>query len=127
MKTTTSAHLSFNPVWICGLAALFVSLAGTEAFAGPLPVEPYSVNVAYYMQDLATEQGAEKVYRKLKKAARKVCFATSEPWDGARTRHYWECYETALAKAVSDVNSRNLTALYQQQEDKSDGKRKRPS
>lgn len=122
---TSHARYRFNPLWVCGLAALFVSLAGTQAFGGPLPEKPYSVKVTYDVRDLATDRGTEAIYKKLKKAARRVCFATSEPWDGARTRHYWQCYEAALARAVNDVDSKTLTAFHQGQ-DKQD-KRKRPS
>jgi UrcA family protein len=118
------AQNRFNALWVSGLAAMFVSLAGTHAFAGPLPENPYSVNVQYDVRDLATDQGTAKVYRKIKNAARRVCFATSEPWDGARTRHFWECYETALANAVSDIHSTNLTAFHQAQDRQP---RRRPS
>jgi UrcA family protein len=122
---TIRARYRINALWAAGLAAMFVSLAGTDAFASPLPETPYSVNVHYDARDLASDRGTAKVYRQIKNAARRVCFATSEPWDGARTRHYWECYEAALAKAVSDVHSTNLTAFHQAQE--SPTQRKRPS
>lgn len=110
------ARNRFNTLCACSLVTMCVVFAGTNAFAGPLPETPYSVKVQYDLRDLTTDQGTAKVYRKIKNAARRVCFATSEPWDGARTRHYWECYETALAKAVSDINSTHLTAFHQAQD-----------
>jgi UrcA family protein len=113
----------YSPLWACGLAALFLSVAGTEALAKPPTGTSYSSRVQYNPRDLATEEGTEKIYNKIKGAARRVCFHASEPWDVRRTRHYWECYAAALEKAVDDVNSQPLTALHQQQ----DGKQKRPS
>jgi UrcA family protein len=121
MKTTL-AQFRFTPFVAFGLAALFVSVAGTNAYAAQLKHgESYAVKVQYNLSDLATDAGAAKVYGKLKRAARRVCFETSEQWDARRTRHYWECYKAALAKAVDDVKSTNLTALHQQ-----DGRQKRP-
>ncbi len=111
-----------RPPWAPALGALFLSLAiGTDAFgAAAIETGAYSVTVQYNVRDLATEEGTQKVYRKIKNAARRVCFASTEVWDARRTRNYWRCYDAALAKAVDDINSKNLTALYQ------DSKNKRP-
>jgi UrcA family protein len=119
----TQVRARSRPLWALGLAALFVSLAGTDAFsAAPTDSTTHSVKVQYNPRDLATEEGTQKVYRKIKNAARRVCNASTEVWDARRTRNYWRCYETALAKAVDDVNSKNLTALHQQ----GSNKHKRP-
>ena len=121
--STSKVQIRTSPLWAWGLAALFVSLVGTHASAAtgmePLP----SVKVTYDTRDLATPEGSAKVYRKIKGAARRVCFEASEVWDGARRAHYYRCYEAALAKAVDDVNSKNLTALHQQ----NSANKKRPS
>lgn len=97
-----------------------MSLAGTDAFTSPLDTT-YRVKIPYNRGDLDTPRETEKLYRKIKNAARTVCDRASEPSDPKRTRHYWECYETALTQAVNDINSSHLTALHQQQD-----KRRRP-
>jgi UrcA family protein len=121
--TASLTQFRFTPLVACGLAAIVLSLAGTNAFAAA-KVEngAYSIKVQYNPRDLTNPEGTEKVYGKIKNAARRVCHLSIEPWDPQRTRHYWECYASALGKAVDDVNSKNLTALYQQ-----DAKQKRPS
>jgi UrcA family protein len=119
---TSELQFRYSPLWACGLAALFLSVAGTHAIAKPPTDGSYSVKVQYDPRDLATEAGTEKIYRRIKGAARRACFNTMESYDARRTRHYWACYAKALEKAVDDVNSQPLTALYQHQ----DGKQKRP-
>jgi UrcA family protein len=102
-----------TPLLLCGLATVAVSFAGGTAFAASQKNDTYSIKVQYNPLELSTQAGAESIYGKIKIAARRVCSMTSEPWDLARTRHFWQCYNTALAKAVDDVNSKNLTALHQ--------------
>jgi UrcA family protein len=124
--TASLTQFRFTPLVACGLAALFVSLAGTNAFAAAKNDGSVSIKVQYSPRDLNTSEGSAKVYGKIKAAARRVCHQTMESWDPARTRHYWECYALAVGKAVDDINSKNLTALHQQ-DAKQDAKHKRPS
>jgi UrcA family protein len=74
----------------------------------------YSVKVQFNPLELTTEEGTKKIYAKIKSAARRVCYMASDQWDAARTLHYRQCYDAALAKGVDDVNSKNLSALHQQ-------------
>jgi UrcA family protein len=103
----------FTPLLACGFATAFLSLAGGHASAASQTTETYSVTVQYDALELATQAGTMNIYNKIKGAARRVCRTTSESWDMARVRHYWQCYNAALAKGVDDVNSKNLTALHQ--------------
>lgn len=80
--------------------------------------QTYSVKVNYNRADLATESGLDKIYTRLKGAARRVCDAASEPSDPRKIRHYWECYDQALATAVNEVNNQRLTAFHQREADK---------
>jgi UrcA family protein len=118
---TSQTPFRFTPLLICGLATVVLSLAGTNAFSASQTNGTYSVKVRYNPLELTTEAGTQKIYGKIKAAARHVCSMASEPWDAARTRHYWECYTTALAKSVDDVNSKNLTALHRGTKQKQPG------
>jgi len=123
MKATTHVNRGLSPLWACGLAAVFIAAASPRASADvPAKVSSdgnsYSVNVKYDLADLATESGLDKIYTRLKGAARRVCDAASEPSDPKKVRHYWECVDQALANAVSDINNQRLTAFYQREADK---------
>src|SRR5688572_22098516 len=108
---TSQTFFRFTPLLACGLAAVSLSFAGTSAFAAsPTDATTYSVKVQYNPRDLTTEEGTQKIYGKIKRAARQVCSMTSVRGDLARARHYQQCYNAALSKGVDDVNSKNLTA-----------------
>jgi UrcA family protein len=123
MKTTTRINRGLAPVWACGLAAVFIAAAAPRASAEP-PVKvgrdgmSYSMNVNYNLSDLATESGLDKIYTRLKSAARRVCNEASEPSDTRKVRHYWECYDQALGNAVNDIDNQRLTAFHQREADK---------
>lgn len=118
---TSALQFRYKPIVACGLAALFVSFASPNTFAKPDSPGSFGVKVQYNIHDLSTPEGAEKIYRRIKVAARRVCFNTMESWDAARTKHYWQCYAESLNRAVDSINSKNLTALHLQ-----DAKQKRP-
>ncbi len=103
----------FTPL-IGGLAAVALSLAGSIAHAASQENETYSVKVQYNPVELSTQAGTQKIYGRIKSAARRVCSSVNEPRYPARMRQYRQCYETALSNGVDDVNSKNLTALHQQ-------------
>jgi UrcA family protein len=68
--------------------------------------------VSYAGLDLNSEEGARILFRRLKFAAGQVC----EPLEGQRLeqKQRWrECYERALANAVTQVNYPQVTMLYQ--------------
>jgi UrcA family protein len=116
MKTTSQ-------LFACGLAAVFIGAASPHAAAEPRMIlgangMSYSVKVQYDAADLATEAGLDKIYQRIKGAARRVCTQASDPSDPKQTRHYWQCVDQAVTNAVNDVNSQSLTALHQREADK---------
>jgi UrcA family protein len=116
MKTSND-RFRFAALAGYGLATLFLATAGTNVLAAP-HTETRSVKIQYNMLDLATEGGTTRLYRRIKGAARRVCQDSTAPWDARSSRHFSQCYQAALAKAVSDVNNNKLTALYQRDEPK---------
>jgi len=69
------------------------------------------VAVQYSNLDLATEQGAADLYRKLKRAARTVC----EAYDGKPLEQSivaQKCFDKSLDNAVYQVDARQLTELH---------------
>jgi UrcA family protein len=123
MTTTTHVNRKLTPLLACGLAAVFIAAASPRASADT-PVKAsidgrsYSVKVDYNLADLATESGLDKIYTRLKGAARRVCDAASEPSDPKKVRHYWECVDEAVANAVNDINNQRLTAFHEREADK---------
>jgi UrcA family protein len=111
--TISQTPFRFTPL-IGGLAAVALSLAGGNAHAASQENDAYSVKVQYNPAELSTQAGTQKIYGKIKSAARRVCSTVNEPRYPARMRQYRQCYETALSNGVDDVNSKNLTALHQQ-------------
>jgi len=69
------------------------------------------VTVTYHDLDLATDAGNTALYARLESAAAKVCVV-----DDIRDLHASaaraQCEQQALARAVRDVNSPRLAALY---------------
>ena len=123
MKTNAQMKRRLSPLLACGLATVFIGAAATRASAETPPkLGPdgmtYSVKVPYSTTELGTESGLDKIYQRIKGAARRVCNAASEPSDPKKVRHYWECVDAAVAKAVNDVNSQSLTAFHQRETDK---------
>ena len=97
---------------IAGLAALFVS---TASHAAPSDFEKgSSIKVKFGDLDLGTAEGVQVLYQRIEKAARRVCNNDAEPGDPRWHSHWRYCYQTAVAKAVSDVNNQWLTAMHQQ-------------
>jgi UrcA family protein len=104
------------------LVALSIGAVCTDASARPRPmkedVQTFKVTLHFRISDLATESGLEKTYRRIRGAARRVCTAVGDLSDSSRVRHYYECYNEAVARAVSDINSQRLTAFHEKITDK---------
>jgi UrcA family protein len=95
----------------CTLAGILASplsvLASTEVALDDLP----SRVVKFGDLDLNRESGVATLYSRIRSAAREVC----EPMDvviAKLARARFDCSQHALAKAIADVNSSNLTAYY---------------
>lgn len=91
--------------------------AGVSVYASYAQADGTATRVVKYREaDLATDAGAQKLYRQLKAASRAVC-AT---WRQAELMtDYQACYTKALADAVADVNQQTLTRLHDRLDAKS--------
>ena len=80
------------------------------------PVDPeaitYSRTVRYSDLDLSTEAGAKALLTRIRRAANLVC--NGNDWRAPMTRSYGfrSCVQAAQSKAVADVGSPMVTALY---------------
>jgi UrcA family protein len=93
---------------ICGV----IGAAGIGAVSAATPDdEPMSKVVRFNPQDLATQDGARALYRKLVRAAADVCpaDASSPHLISPAVR---ECRDQSLARAVFKINNPSLVAVY---------------
>jgi UrcA family protein len=94
---------------IIGAAALGALLgAATPALSDP---EPKQVKVDFQDLDLARQQDVQRLYSRLKSAARSAC----SPLQGReqfRRAQFRECFDTSLAAAVNEVNVTQLSKLH---------------
>ena len=94
------------------IALTFLTLLTVDARADSNPGDKPSITVSYSDVAFGNADGAAKVYRQLKSAARKVCgmdhsIQPLEMYLAAR-----DCYEEALADAVRKIDRPTLTALH---------------
>jgi UrcA family protein len=98
------------------IQAVVIGAAALGAFLGlAIPahadVPPKQQSVDYQDLDLTREQDVQRLYSRLRGAARGVCSSV----DG-RTRferaQYRECYDQALTRAVNEVNVTQLSKLH---------------
>jgi UrcA family protein len=112
------AHVRFNFRTPRALAACLVALAGcvfvaTADAAGVVTANSGvpSVVVRYNDLNLASDQGAQALYRRLSGAARRVC-----PVENARDLGEFSrsrgCQTEAIARAVQEINNPRLAALH---------------
>jgi UrcA family protein len=103
----------------CATSLLSVSCVALSVLLSPPGVavetagyEPISEVVKFADLDLTRSTDVAILYSRIKLAANQVC----EPQDGRSMDtmlHIRHCEERAVAKAVTDVNSGELTALHQ--------------
>ncbi len=100
-RTLVKRGLLFGVVLLC---------AGT-ALADPVNSKEDGVAVHYSESDLTRPQGALKLYRRIKVAARTACdqYDSIEP---ARREIYRRCYLTAVDNAVRKVGADTLTEIH---------------
>jgi UrcA family protein len=96
--------------WSVALSSLACLACTTEApAAGPGQV---STTVRFHDLDLSTIDGATALYNRIRRAANLVCSDTGTA--GLASYMEWRsCYQTAIADAVTKVNSPLLTAVSQ--------------
>jgi UrcA family protein len=92
------------------LFGVLLLCAGT-ALADPVNSQESGVSVHYSEIDLTRPQGATRLYRRIKVAARVACdqYDSIEP---ARREVYRRCYLTAVDEAVRKVGADTLTEIH---------------
>lgn len=96
-------------------AAVIAAAAGGALLGAALPAQADpefpKLTVDYQDLNLSREPDVERLYARLRGAARSVCSS----WDG-RTLYermqYRQCFDSALTAAVNDVNVTVLTRLH---------------
>jgi UrcA family protein len=106
------------------LLATFAGSAATAALATSASQPPAdsntttsSVVVRYGPDDLSSNAGAERLLLRLQRAAEMVCDG-DEAWDVLSVKEYHNirtCERNATGRAVDEVSSPRLTALYDEQ------------
>ncbi|MGH8236598.1 MAG: UrcA family protein [Steroidobacteraceae bacterium] len=97
-----------------GIAALAVCtcLVSYSASAEPrVKSEP----VSFADLDLSKPAGAQTLYKRIQAAARRVCGPADRYTHLTPSKVFRECYETAIADAVAQVDRPSLTALHKEQ------------
>ena len=94
------------------VALTFAMLLTTDARAAEPVSAPNAITVNYSDVSFVTDEGAAKVYRALKNAARKVCGIGNGAELLAIRAARQDCYETTLSNAVEQIDRPTLTALH---------------
>jgi len=100
-----------KPIFRLRHAALAFLLLGSALAISATP-EGARIAVHYQDLDLSKPQDARVLYRRISIAARRVCNPPGTT-ELAQLAKYSECYENAIANAVTSVNQQTLTALHQ--------------
>jgi UrcA family protein len=92
---------------------LLGSLAGVLAVGTASAAEENapSIAVKYTQQSLATDGGVQDLYRRITLAARNVCPDLSVR-DLSAQREVEQCRDTAVARAIRQIDNSRLAALY---------------
>jgi UrcA family protein len=107
--STSSATSRNRRILLSGVSAILLSAALSIGEAQADRSEVRQVKVRFAELDLSKPAGAEALYRRLEKAASRVCGNTSI---GFTKRTNSECYQTALSNAVIQVNSPLLSEIH---------------
>jgi UrcA family protein len=95
------------------LSTLLGSLcACTDAVAADQTTEVATRRVSYADLDLSHQAGAAALYSRIRFAARQVCEPTYGNWTFKVLEPTHRCIETAVTRAVADVNAPTLTGYY---------------
>lgn len=93
--------------WMIAFAAAALTVTAAPAALADDPVAVASKRVSLAGMDLATTQDAQKLYRRLRHAAKDVCAYSSA------TRVYsQECARQALDASVAELNAPAVDALH---------------
>ncbi len=113
MSHINAPRLTGSPAKLALLAlgtltgALCLGAANAQVANGEVP----SIVVKYSEQSLATDQGVNELYRRIVRAAAKVCPETSMKNLSAQAKAE-ACRDQAVARAVRQIDNSQLAALY---------------
>jgi|SRR5450759_1002793 UrcA family protein len=93
------------------LVGCLLPIGANLANAAPVSADVPSMKVSYSALDLATDEGARNLYGRIVKAARAVC-PDADVRDLSAFAFARTCQAEAIARAVRDVPSPRLAALY---------------
>jgi UrcA family protein len=110
MTSFTSRTQRLTRAGIAALA-LCTCLVAYSASAEP---KLNSQSVSYADLDLSKPAGAQTLYKRIKKAARRVCGPVDNYTHVTPSRRFRECYEQAIADAVAQVDRPSLTAVHRE-------------
>ena len=96
--------VAINAGWILGAVAGSVASADT--------VYPRSERVPFYRVELGNRAGVEQTYRRLQRAAARVC-GDEDSKQLVERMQFQRCVEESLARAVAEVHDASLTAYHQ--------------
>ena len=99
-------------VAICAVATLLTGGMTTAATAADQWTKKDTITVRYGDLNLSHPAGAAELYRRIDRAARKVCGDASMRYALPAVRAVQECERIAVANAVNFVNKAQLTALH---------------
>lgn len=106
----TSNHSRHSSKWVWAFAACTLAAGNSSLSWGS--DEPPSVKVSYADLNLSTQEGATRLYSRIKRAARTVCGMDHPQPEELMYGHWKPCYDNAIATAVTKVNSPMLTAVH---------------
>ena len=87
-----------------------VQAAGTISY-----IEVGKASVSYADLNLESEESVRVLYRRLKRASKKVCGISPRKIYGSSVYHMWEsqrCYEATLSNAVDKFDNEDLTRIH---------------
>ncbi len=93
---------------------VLIQLAALSALSGcalPVVAQAPTVTLTYRTTDLATERGVQVLYRRIERAARRVC-PEYDPLDLHGTSLSQACQGRAIADAVRQTGNPRLATIY---------------
>jgi UrcA family protein len=109
MNSTSHRHGNRSALFTALTACLAIGACAAAAHAAETSAP--TVTVTYNDLNLATEAGSSALYARLEKAAARVC-VVDDIRDLAAVAARKSCQQAAIARAVRDVNSPRLAALF---------------
>lgn len=107
----TRTHKTFLATAIAAFAFAAANAQAETQAQQSVELAP-QMSVQYAAEDLETDKGAENVYRKLRKAARRVCGIDGGFLNLSEKTLAKKCVEDTLASAVRKIDRPMLTTVH---------------